>query len=55
MCVELGIAPAHMLPSEGQEVWDLVAKEMLLYLGDKAAEQEQEEARNRLRRELGRE
>lgn len=53
MCVELQIAPMHMLPGEGQEVWDDITTEMLSYLSEKAADNEQQETRERLRRELG--
>lgn len=52
MCVELQIAPMHMLPTE-PESWDDITSEMLAYLSERAADTEEQETRERLRRELG--
>lgn len=52
MCVELQIAPMHMVPTE-PDTWDDITDEMLRYLAEKAADNEEQETRERLRRELG--
>jgi hypothetical protein len=52
MCVELQIAPMHMVPSE-PDSWDEITEEMVRYLSERSADNEELETRERLRRELG--